>query len=168
MVDAEKVAEKVIDPRFIFLSKRMKRFLAMYFPNAIIRKKFWLETNVELGDGTYLNPNVIVSDDYQGDEIYLSIGKNCSVSPGVVFAPVSLHNNSLWLRENNILSQYESKKKIIIGDDVWIGANSTILPGIEIGNSCIIGANTLVNKNIPAFSLAYGVPVKIIKDLRTQ
>lgn len=149
-------------------SKRFLRFLAMYFPNAKIRRECWLKTNVHLGDGTYLNPNISVVDDYSGNDILLSIGKNCSVAPGVVFAPYSAHNNSKTLRGLGILSNYEKIEKIIIGDDVWIGANCTILAGVKIGKNCIVGANSLVNKNIPDFSLAYGNPVKVIKDIREE
>lgn len=149
------------------LSLRTKRFLAMYFPNAEIRRKFWIETNVKLGAKTYLNPNITVSDDYQSGDVLLAIGNNCSIAPGVVFAPCSLHNNSVVLRESGILNQYEKREKIIIGNDVWIGANCTIAAGVLIGDCSIIGANSFVNKNIPPYSLAFGVPVKIIKDLRT-
>lgn len=138
----------------------------MYFPNAKIRRKYWIETNVKLGIGTYLNPNISVIDNYQEDETLLEIGKFCSIAPGVVFAPYSSHNNSVQLRSSGILIKYERKEKIIIGDDVWIGANCTILPGIKIGNCCIIGANSLVNKSIPDYSLAYGNPVRIVRDLR--
>ena len=148
------------------LSKRTKRYLAMYFPDSKVRRAFWNETNVILGEGTYLNFNISVVDEYQGDEILLEIGKNCSIAPGVVFATVSCHNNSKILREKGILSKYEKKGKILVGDDVWIGANCTILPGIKIGECSIIGANSLVNINIPEYSLAYGNPIRIIKDIR--
>ena len=148
------------------LSKRTKRFLAMYFPDAQIRRKFWMQTNVLLGEGTYLGPNVSVSDDYQNSEILLEIGSFCSIAPGTVFAPISIHNNSKILRSMGVLEKYEKKQKIIIGDDVWIGANATILSGVKIGNCCIIGANSLVNIDIPDFSLAYGNPIRVIKDIR--
>jgi len=148
------------------ISKRIKRFLAMYFPNAEIRRKYWIETNVLLGEKTFLNPNVTVADDYMSGEILLEIGSNCSISPGVVFAPICSHNNSKILRELGLITKYEKRKKIQIGNDVWIGANSTILGGVNIGKCCIIGANSLINIDIPDFSLAYGSPVRIIKDLR--
>lgn len=164
----EKKIDQWLKTNQAYLSKRIKRFLAMYFPDARIRKKFWIQTNIELGSGTYLSQHVTVVDDYQGNRVLLKIGKNCSIAPGVVFAPVSTHNNSQILRKMNLLKDYEIKKPIIIGDDVWIGANCTILSGVKIENCCIIGANSLVNKNIPAFSLAYGTPVKVIKDLRKK
>ena len=148
------------------LPKRWQRFLAMYYPNAKIRKVFWKLTNVILGDGSYLNPNITVIDNYNSNDVLLEIGKNCSIASGVVFAPYSSHNNSKILRNTRVLKRYEKREKIIIGDDVWIGANCTILPGVKIGSCCIIGANSLVNKNIPDYHLAYGNPVRIIKELK--
>lgn len=165
-MDIEKILKDWIDTNSADLSKRLKRFLAIYYPDAAVRRRFWIETNVLLGEGTYLNPGVMVTDDYQGDEVLLEIGANCSIAPGVVFAPLSAHNNSKILRAKGLLGHYEKREKITIGDDVWIGANCTILPGVKIGNCCIIGANSLVNINIPDYSLAYGNPVRIIKNLR--
>lgn len=148
------------------LSKRVKRFLAMYFPDATIRRRFWMETSVELGEGTYLNPNVTVADDYRSEEVLLRIGSNCSIAPGVVFAPVSTHNNSKRLRASGILDSLEGRERIAIGDDVWIGANATVLPGVTIGDCSVIGANSLVTRDIPEYSLAYGVPARVIRSLK--
>lgn len=147
-------------------STRFLRFVAMYFPNAEVRKKCWVKTNVEIGEGSYLNPNVTILDNYQSKEIMVIIGKNCSIASGVVFAPYSKHNNSKFLRKTGILCRYEKVEKIIVGEEVWIGANCTLLPGIKIGDYCIIGANSLVNKNIPDYSLAYGNPIRIVRDIR--
>lgn len=168
MIDLEKNLHQWLKSNRKFFSRRIKRFLAMYFPDARVRREFWIQTNVKLGKDTFLNPNVTVVDDYQTDKILLKIGRNCSVAPGVVFAPFSAHNNSKILRKMGILKQYETTKPIVIGDDVWIGANCTIIGGVQIGNCCIIGANSLVNHDIPDYSLAYGSPVRIIKDLRQK
>lgn len=167
-MDVEKIVTEWIERNTGKLSRRAKRFLAMYFPDARIRRKFWIETGVMLGENTYLNLNVTVADDYMSGEILLEIGSNCSVAPGVVFAPVSHHNNSKVMRREGLLTSLEKREKIVVGDDVWIGANCTILPGVTIGRCSVIGANSMVNKNIPEYSLAYGNPVRIIKDLRTE
>ena len=50
-----------------------------------------------------------------------------------------------------------------IGDDVWIGGRVIILPGVTIGNGCIIGAGAVVTKDIPPYSVAVGVPAKVVK-----
>lgn len=151
---------------FNLFNKRWQRFIAMYFPNAIVRKKFWQLTYVKIGEGSFFNPNITVVDDYNTGEILLEIGDNCSIAPGVVFAPYSAHNNSKILRKSGLLNKYEKREKIVIGNDVWIGANVTIAAGIKIADCCIIGANSYVNKNIPKYSIAYGVPVKIVGNLK--
>jgi acetyltransferase-like isoleucine patch superfamily enzyme len=56
-----------------------------------------------------------------------------------------------------------TKGEVIIGNSVWIGENAVILPGSRIGNHCIIGANAVVNGEVPDFSVAVGNPVKILK-----
>jgi len=52
---------------------------------------------------------------------------------------------------------------ILIGRDVWIGRGSCILPGITIGEGAVIGANSVVNKDVPAYAIAAGIPAKVIK-----
>lgn len=52
---------------------------------------------------------------------------------------------------------------IVIGEGCWIGQNVIVLPGVTIGDKCIIGSNSVVTKNIPSFSIAAGVPAKVIK-----
>jgi len=59
-------------------------------------------------------------------------------------------------------------KPIIIGNNVWIGANSTILPEVNIGNNVIIGAGSVVTKDIPSNSIAVGNPCKVIKQKKTK
>lgn len=58
--------------------------------------------------------------------------------------------------------------EIRIGNDVWLGANVTVLPGVTIGNNVVIGAGAVVNKDIPDNSLAVGVPAKVIKEIEND
>jgi len=164
--DLELIATRWLAHSGYGINKRLKRFLAMYFPNSVIRRQMWQETGVRLGRGTYLNLGVSVIDDYQSGEVLLELGAHCSVGPGVIFIACSHHNNSVSLRRMGLLASYEKREKIIVQNDVWIGAHSTILPGVTIGKASIIGANSLVNRDIAPYSLAYGSPIRIIKDLR--
>lgn len=59
------------------------------------------------------------------------------------------------------LPEYDSD--VVIGDDVWLGANVTILKGVHIGRSAIIAAGAVVNRDVPEFAIAGGVPAKVIK-----
>ncbi len=54
---------------------------------------------------------------------------------------------------------------IIIDDDVWVGANSVILAGVKIGKHCVIGAGSIVTKDIPDYTIAVGNPARIYKNL---
>ena len=54
---------------------------------------------------------------------------------------------------------------VTIGNDVWIGANCTILPGVTIGDRCVIGAGSVVTHDIPADHLAYGTPCRVIRRI---
>jgi acetyltransferase-like isoleucine patch superfamily enzyme len=83
-------------------------------------------------------------------------GSNIELGPGVTI--ISANHKSNNLREHT------KGKPIIIGNNVWIGANATILPEVIIGNNVIIGANSLVTKNIPSNSVAAGSPSKVIKE----
>ncbi|QTD36953.1 hypothetical protein JL193_12565 [Polaribacter batillariae] len=83
-------------------------------------------------------------------------GSNIELGPGV--AIISSNHQS------NNLSKHTKNKPIKIGNNVWIGANTTILPAVTIGNNVTIGANSLVSKNIPDNSIAVGNPCKVIKE----
>lgn len=58
-----------------------------------------------------------------------------------------------------------SKGSVIIEDDVWLGEGVAVMPGVRIGHSSVIGANAVVTKDIPPFSLAVGVPARVIKTM---
>ena len=58
---------------------------------------------------------------------------------------------------------FEEEQPVIIGNDVWIGDRVTILPGVTVGDGCVIGAGTVVTKNLPPYSVSAGVPAKLIR-----
>ena len=58
--------------------------------------------------------------------------------------------------------------EIRIGNDVWLGANVTILPGVTIGDNVIVGAGAVVTKDIPDNSLALGVPARVVKEIEND
>ena len=83
-------------------------------------------------------------------------GSNIELGPGV-----SIISSN---HKGNNLREHTKGKPITIGNNVWIGANSTVLPEVSIGNNVIIGANSLVNKDITSNSVAVGNPCKVIKQ----
>ncbi|HEY0176321.1 MAG TPA: acyltransferase [Pedobacter sp.] len=110
---------------------------------------------------------------------HVNIGNHTIIGLGnVVIGPVKI-GNDVMMAQNIVVSglnhgyedvnvsprlQKESCKLIIICDDVWIGANSTITAGVTLGKHCIIGAGSVVTKDVPAFSVAVGNPAKVIKS----
>lgn len=79
---------------------------------------------------------------------------------------VSIHDETHIIEDGKVKGRNDfESKRIVIGSDVWIGAKATILPGVTIGDRCIIGANAVVTKDIPAGTIAVGVPAKVIRDV---
>tara|TARA_R110000744_G_scaffold86027_1_gene168134 strand:- start:342 stop:656 length:315 start_codon:yes stop_codon:yes gene_type:complete len=97
----------------------------------------------------------------------VSIGNNGLIAP---YVQIYTANHPLKASERIIGKGIESRyltssKPVTIGDNVWIGGNSVIFPGVVIGNNVTIGAGSIVTTNIPDNSLAFGNPCKVIKEL---
>jgi len=130
--------------------------------------KFVLNDDSTIEDFSTVNNGV-------GDVI---IGKRTRIGIGnVLIGPVTI-GNDVMLAQNIVISglnhnysnifiptsfQKVTTNEIIIDDETWIGSNSVILPGVHIGKHCVIGAGSVVTKNIPDFSVAVGNPAKIIR-----
>ncbi len=90
------------------------------------------------------------------------IGNHVNLAQGIT---VSALNHNFEDTSIRIDEQGISTKPVVIGDDVWIGANAVILPGVTIGKHCVVAAGAVVTKDVPDNSLVGGVPAKIIKQL---
>lgn len=91
------------------------------------------------------------------------IGNQVNLAQGVV---VSGLNHNFADIETPISEQGVSTALITINDDVWVGANVVIAAGVTIGKHCVIGAGSVVTKDIPDYSVAVGNPAKVIKKLK--
>lgn len=90
----------------------------------------------------------------------VKIGHRVMFGPFVsIFA--ATHETSVQSRRDII----EYTGNVTIGDDCWIGGNTTIMPGVTIGKGCTIGAGSVVTRSIPDFSVAVGSPAKVIKTV---
>lgn len=109
-----------------------------------------------IGDGVGIAANAFIA--VRGEVI---IGNNTIIGPNL-----KLHseNHVFTDLETPIRLQGATRKGVVIGEDCWIGSNVTILDGVKIGNKCVIAAGAVVNKDIPDYSIAGGVPAKIIKS----
>lgn len=93
----------------------------------------------------------------------VKIGDNVNLAQGIV---VTALNHNFTDCTKRIDEQGVSTAKVTIGNDVWIGANATVLPGVTIGNHCVVAAGAVVTKDVPSYSLVSGVPAKILKKLK--
>ena len=121
-----------------------------------------------IGKYTYINKYCLI------DRNTASIGNFCSIAYGVKIGLgnhpanwVSSHpfayDSKYGFVKNNKVFTGQVQEPCIIGHDVWIGANAVILAGVKIGNGAIIGANSLVNKDVEPYSIVAGSPAKPIR-----
>ena len=109
---------------------------------------------VSIGEGTYANMNLTLIDDWK-----ITIGKYVLFGPNVTLCTTGhpIHP------DHRMDGMYSFP--ITIGDKVWIGANTIVLPGVTIGENSVIGAGSVVTKDIPANVIAFGSPCKVYREI---
>lgn len=125
--------------------------------DAFVNPPFYCDygNRIEVGKNFFANYNCTIIDTGM-----VRIGDNCQFAPnvGIYTAGHPVHpatRNSL----------YEYGFDITIGDNVWIGANSVVLPGVTIGSNTVIGAGSVVNRSIPEWSVAAGNPCRVVRQI---
>tara|TARA_B100001939_G_scaffold344798_1_gene360009 strand:- start:1757 stop:2236 length:480 start_codon:yes stop_codon:yes gene_type:complete len=121
--------------------------------NVNIGKYVYIEDGVVIGDNCKIQNNVLI---YKG----VTIESNVFIGPGVIFTNDLYPDANKW--DDSMIV------KTHVENGVSIGANSTIVCGVTLHSNCLIGAGSVVTKNIPSNKLAYGNPAKIIKDYKNK
>ncbi|MDR1135747.1 MAG: CatB-related O-acetyltransferase [Clostridiales Family XIII bacterium] len=134
--------------------------------------------NIEVGDFTYYSGEDFESRVTHHYEFYgdrLIIGKFCQIAADITFimngANHKMNGTSTfpfyilehWEQEQPPLSELPNKGDTIVGNDVWIGQNATILPGVHIGDGAIIGLNSVVGSDVEPYTIVAGNPAKPIR-----
>ncbi|MGL4293884.1 MAG: sugar O-acetyltransferase [Bacteroidales bacterium] len=110
---------------------------------------------IKIGDHFLGNVNLTIL-----DEATVTFGNHVFIGPNVSIYTI-IHHLQPELRNRGIMKALP----VTIGNDVWIGGNTTILPGVTIGDGAVVGAGSLVTKDIPARTLAFGNPCRIIRSI---
>ncbi|MGN1362446.1 MAG: sugar O-acetyltransferase [Methanobrevibacter sp.] len=140
--------------------KQIKKMFNKVGENVEIMKPFQCDNgkNITIGNNFTGNYNLVILD---CDKV--TIGDNVMIGPNTLITSVGHPISPKSRREHKGLT-----KPIEIGNDVWLGGNVTILPGVNIGNNVVIGAGAVVTKDIPDNSLAAGVPAKVIRNIEND
>lgn len=125
--------------------------------NAVVNPPFFCDygTHISVGKNFFANYNCTII-----DVAKVTIGDNCQFAPNV-----SIYTAGHPLHPEIRNTLYEYGIHVTIGNNVWIGGNSVILPGVNIGDNCVIGAGSVVTKDIPPWSLAAGNPCRVIRKI---
>lgn len=127
---------------------------------AFINPPFYCDygSHIEVGKNFFANYNCTII-----DVAKVKIGDNCQMAPNV---SVYTAGHPVHPAARNTL--YEYGIEVTIGDNVWIGGNTVILPGVHIGSNTVIGAGSVVTKDIPDWVIAGGNPCKVIREITEE
>ena len=157
--DSKKALRWVCD---IDLLQLLNRTIRLSTKN-IIGPNVTLDGNITIGRHSYINgySEIIASKKYP-----ITIGNFCCIARNCFIISYSHHNLKQLSISTNIhanIKNTEYGAPISIGNDVWIGANVTILPWVTLWDGVVIGAGSIVLKDIPAYAVAVGNPAKVVK-----
>ncbi|WP_419874592.1 acyltransferase [Candidatus Pristimantibacillus sp. PTI5] len=116
---------------------------------------FRYPSKIKIGNNVWINRGCQFYGSYHIKEAEIILGDNIALGPNVTIFSAS--------HDYDYLNLPDTASSVIIKNNVWIGGNSTILPGVVIEEGCIIGAGSIVTKSIPPYSIAVGSPAVVIK-----
>lgn len=120
--------------------------------------------HTEIGDCTFINFNITVQDDAR-----VTIGNHCDFGPNVTIVtpihPMLADERIAYPDENGTPRRLCRAKPVTVGDGCWIGANAIILPGVTVGKNSVVGAGSVVTRDVPPGVFAAGNPCRVIREL---
>lgn len=161
---------------FLKLHQHRKRWRKANLHNRTIASTFFPLDRVKVGNHTYGDLHIQSQNDF-GEG--LEIGHYCSIARGVTFLLGGNHYykrfttypfKAIFIGDHII--ETSTKGKIVVSDDVWIGVEAFIMPGVNIGKGAVVAARAVVTKDVPPYAIVGGNPARIIKyrfdDLKIQ
>jgi acetyltransferase-like isoleucine patch superfamily enzyme len=128
--------------------------------HTLFEPNVWLtlpdQARVRIGSGTFLNMNVMVA-----AQQLVEIGDHCMFANGCFVTDANHRFDDL---DRPVTWQgFTSKGPTRVGDNVWCGANVVITSGVTVGERCVIGANSVVTADLPPYSVAAGIPARVLR-----
>ena len=156
------------------IAKRMPRsYSGLKIGQTALRRfcgKLMLEhcgKKVNIEHNAIFSPKVSLGD-YSGIGVNAKIYGRCTIGDYVMMGEdctIITRNHKFDRTDVPMMEQgFEEEKSVCIGNDVWIGDRVMIMPGVHIGDGCVIGAGSVVTRDIPPYSVAAGVPAKVIRS----
>lgn len=135
----------------------LRRIIGKVKGSAIVTAPFYCDygVNITLGENFYSNYNLVLLDGAP-----ITFGDNVFIAPNCVFTTAA-HPIDTAQRNAGL----EVALPITVGDNVWFGANVTVLPGVTIGSDTVIGAGSVVTKDIPSGVVAVGSPCRVLRPI---
>lgn len=157
--------KKLPPPSPIRLFKRGLKYLLI-----LVRKPIWFVQKNSVPFSSYVQTTSKMRNTKIGKYCYVSamcgfnkvrMGNYCSVGPMVIIGNMEHDVNDYSTSPR--LSNCGREEDVVIGNDVWIGAQSFVRIGVKIGNGAVIGAQSFVNKDVPPYAIVVGTPAKILR-----
>lgn len=146
--------------KFLITKKKLLKLIGKQFPGCGMRIRLLRMCGYEIGESVYVGEDFIIIDDLDATQLRLRIGDRASISPRVTFV---LHTQPNDSRIAPYVNSHTGS--ISIQADAWIGTGAVILPNITIGEGAVVGANSVVTKNVAPYTVVGGVPAHYIKDV---
>ena len=147
------------DGRFSFGAKKLRRFCAKQIlphcgKNVNIERGAQFAWDLSVGDNSGVGVNALISSD-------VTIGNDVMMGPDCMLFTT---NHGMERTDVPMWRQKSSEARpIVIGNDVWIGARAIILPGVHVGDGAVIGAGSVVTKDVAPYSIVAGNPAKLLR-----
>lgn len=129
--------------------------------------KFDYGCNTYIGAHTYINFNAVFLDCAQ-----IHIGSNVLIGPNCSFLtpvhPMLARERNMRIAKDGHTYMIESRKPIVIGDNCWFGGNVTVMPGVTVGHDTVIGAGSVITKDIPSGVVAVGNPCRVLREITEE
>lgn len=142
------------------ITRKLLKLTAKQLPGAGARIRLLRRCGYVIGEQVYIGEDIIIIDDLGESQHNLRIGDRASVAPRVTFVLHTQPNDSR-------IAPYVNSHKgdITVEPDAWIGTGAVIMPDVTIGEGSVVGANSVVTRSVPPYTVVGGVPAKKIKDV---